>query len=136
MSLLISRWSPKVQDMMYGVFRLGSYVLAPFVSAPVSGYAGVSGKEGGPSRPVSLNNSGRGPRLPTVRLRLTVMLPPVLPLIVPIKVFMPSRLNAMENPPRKTVCPPPPKMCASIPSFQLGVQAKPRLGAKLLQSVL
>src|SRR6185503_16563053 len=94
---------------------------------------GVAGRAGNPLRNRLPKISGNG--VPAV-LWLADNVPPGLELKRLVKALVPSRTNATEKPPRRTVWPEfPNSLCIKplLPVF--GAQVMPTLGAKLPYSV-
>src|SRR5437899_6580980 len=96
---------PKVHDSVYGTFRFGWKAYAELEIGAVSGYTGVSLKDGRPRRAVSRSKSGSGPMLPVAISLFVLKLEPVLAEMIVRNSPMPRRLYAMAYPPRSTVLP-------------------------------
>src|SRR5215510_9561649 len=101
----------------------GEKVFAGSVMLPTAGYTGsvgVAGRAGSPLRNRFPKLSGNG--VPLV-LWFAVSVPPGLELNRLVKALVPSRTNAIEKPPRRTVCPElPSNLCTKPPLPVFGLQ--------------
>src|SRR5215470_15846601 len=103
---------------------LGRKTLAESNGVGLSGNVGEAGNGGGAKGPLSglpLRSSVPGARLPRSVLRLASRKPPGFDPLMLRKVFIPSRLYAIEKPPRNTVLPPSPKTRFNQAFCQLGL---------------
>src|SRR5262245_10949182 len=124
---VISRWTLNVHDLTCPVFMVGEKLLAGSVMPPAFGYTGsvarFPGRAGIPLRNRFPKLSGNG--VPLV-LWLAVKVPPGLELNRLVKAPVPSRTNATEKPPRRTVCPELPNSLCRKPSLSVfGLQVMP-----------
>ena len=71
---------PADHESVDGTWRSGENVLIEFEIAGDSGYDGVSGIDGGPSRVVSRNNSGTAPNPPLLSRLAAIWMPGLAPI--------------------------------------------------------